>query len=279
MTGSEISDADKLLASSKRPKVVTDKSHTCADDESDPLLDEIAQSLTDTEKTSPKVSDKLGKIVNLRWLNKLDETNLRERSEKYLRPINCDRLITPKVNPEIWGRLDRQTRGKDLKLSCLQTTLAKVGHIITQTTDMLLKARAADGKVDVDNMVRMNTDALALLGHTNFEISQRRRDAIRPTLHKDYATLCASHVPITNFLFGEELQTQLNHIRASNKISSTTSVSNSVNRRPYGKSHTPGNHQHWKPLVGKTLPGNQSFKKSTPYQHHWKKQTGPTDRR
>ena len=40
-------------------------------------------------------------------------------------------------------------------------------------------------EVDVDNMVRMNTDALALLGHISFETSQRRRDAIRPTLHKD----------------------------------------------------------------------------------------------
>ena len=39
---------------------------TCADDEGDPLLDEIAKSLTDTENTSPKVSAKLGKIVNLR---------------------------------------------------------------------------------------------------------------------------------------------------------------------------------------------------------------------
>ncbi|KAK2549171.1 hypothetical protein P5673_030386 [Acropora cervicornis] len=66
----EVSDADKLLASNYRPKVVTGQ--TCADYESDPLLDEIAKSLTDSENTSPKVSDKLGKIVNLRWLNKLD---------------------------------------------------------------------------------------------------------------------------------------------------------------------------------------------------------------
>lgn len=280
---SEESDADALLATNKRPKLVADKSNgstceTSADDESDSLLDDITQSLTDTEKTAPKVSEKLAKIVNLRWLTKLDETNLKEKSDKYLRPINCDRLITPKVNPEIWGRLDRQTRGKDLKLSNLQTTLTKVGNITAQTTDML-KARTEDGKVDVDNMVRMNADALALLGHISFEISQRRREAIRPTLHKDYATLCASHVPITNFLFGDELQTQLNHIRASNKISSTASSSNYTHRRSYGKSHTPATNQHWKPFLGKTPPGNQSYKKSTPFQPHWKKQTGQTDRK
>ena len=48
----------------------------------------------------------------------------------------------------------------DVRLSNLQTTLTKVGNITAKTTDMLLKARAEDGKVDVYNMVRMNTDAL-----------------------------------------------------------------------------------------------------------------------
>ena len=33
-------------------------------------------------------------------------------------------------------------------------------------------------------------------------------------------------VPIINFLFGDELQMQLSHIHASNKISSTTSLPN-----------------------------------------------------
>ena len=106
-------------------------------------------------------------------------------------------MITPKVNPEIWERLDRQRRGKDLKLSALQTTLAKVGNITAQTIDMLLKSRAEGIQLDVESIIRMNTDALALLGHISFEISQRRRDVIRPTLNKDYSTLCASHVAIT----------------------------------------------------------------------------------
>ena len=137
------------------------------------------------------------------------------------------------MNPEIWERLDRQRRGKDLKLSALQTTLTKVGNITAQTTDMLLKSRAEGIQLDVESIIRMNADALALLGHISFEMSQRRRDVIRPTLNKDYSTLCVSDVPITTMLFGDELQTQLNHIRASNKISSTTSTSTFANKRPY----------------------------------------------
>jgi len=40
-----------------------------------------------------------------------------------------------------------------------------------QTTNMLLKACAEDRKVDVDNMVQVNANALALLGHISFKIS------------------------------------------------------------------------------------------------------------
>ncbi len=101
----------------------------------DPLLEEIAQAMNDEEKAAPKIAEKLAKIINSRWLTKLND-------DTHLRPVNCDRLVTSKVNPEIWGRLDRETRNKDLKLSYLQTNLAAVGNTVSQATDMLLTARA-----------------------------------------------------------------------------------------------------------------------------------------
>ena len=64
-------DAD---AANKRQKVVSNENNvsTCAvytaDNETDPLLDELAQALTETEKTALKVSDKLAKNVNLSTL-------------------------------------------------------------------------------------------------------------------------------------------------------------------------------------------------------------------
>ena len=65
------SDADGLLAdTSKQQKTANNESDNtaCGDhaDEDDSLLDEITQSLSETEKTDPKVSDKLAKIITLR---------------------------------------------------------------------------------------------------------------------------------------------------------------------------------------------------------------------
>ena len=112
LSDSAESDAE-LLESNKRQKIQD------GDEEEDTLLDEIAQSMNETEKTDAKISEKLAKIVENRWLYKLSDLQLKEKTEKYLRPANCDHFITPKVNPEIWERLDRQTRERDLKLSTL----------------------------------------------------------------------------------------------------------------------------------------------------------------
>ena len=217
LSDSAESDADQLLESNKRQKIQD------GDEEENTLLDEIVQSMNETEKTDAKISEKLEKIVENRWF-KLSDGQLKEKTEKYLRPANCDNFITPKVNPEIWERLDRQTRGRDLKLSTLQSTTTKVGYVCTKATELLSQARRENKSPDIEQLIRMHTDALGLLGHISFEISQRRRDAIRPNLNKEYARLCASHVPITKMLFGRELQIQLNHIRASNKISNTISI-------------------------------------------------------
>jgi hypothetical protein len=82
------------------------------DQRDDPLLEEMAQAMNDEKKSAPKIAEQLAKIINSRWLNKLSDESLREKLDTH--SLNCDRLITPKVNPEILGRLDKETRSKDL---------------------------------------------------------------------------------------------------------------------------------------------------------------------
>ena len=114
----------------------------------------------------------------------LSDGKLKEKLETCPQPVNFDESIVPKVNPEIWGKLSRQAKGNDLQFSRLQTHLTKVGHIVVKSTDLLLKAKANSSKSYIDDLVRMNTHAIALLtvlkfhnvgaekvsGHTSTEI-------------------------------------------------------------------------------------------------------------
>ena len=236
------SDSEELLNVAESDKATTEAVQC---EENDALLDEIEHSLNEDEKTDNPVSEKLANIANKRWLQKLGDDQLKEKLEKYHRPENCEKLAVTQVNPEIWGKLDRFARAKDLKFSRLQEQVTKVGHIILKSTDHLLKAKVDSSNLCPDDLVRMNTDALALLGHVCFEITQRRRESIKPNLHKDYAMLCLSNVPVTTLLFGDDLQTELTHIRATNKIGSTASISSPpVRSRSYQSSapRTQGRH-------------------------------------
>lgn len=63
----------------------------------------VAQSLDETDRTDEAVAEKLADIANKRWLQVLSDEKLEEKLEKCPRPVNCDKIIVPKVNPEIWG--------------------------------------------------------------------------------------------------------------------------------------------------------------------------------
>ena len=234
--------------------------------EHDALLQEISHDLEQEEEVGGTINQQLADIVNKRWSTKLPETKQKEKMEKYSRPSNCEKLIVPRVNAEIWDKLDNKTKHNDLRATSTQKILAKVGSILTFTTDKLLQMRNA-ASPDVDQLITMNTDALALLGHTMCELSMRRREAIRPNLNKDYSSLCASHVPVTTYLFGDNLQTQLNDIRASNKISKAAVPQRFDKARPYGRPHSHGTNNsssQGKSRKNHFLSNSQPWKKHPP---------------
>ena len=163
----------------------------------------------------------------------------------------------PKVNPEIWNKLKHMTRSADLRLANMHKVLVKVGSAVAKSTDTLLAIRADPEKTSASalteklgKLVTYNADALALLGHVNIELSYRRRDAMKPNLNNEYSSLCGSQVPITGLLFGDELQSQLNNIKVTNKIGHTTTAKSSYRSRSDGwkgkSSHSSG-----KPFLGK----------------------------
>ena len=56
---------------------------------------------------------------------------------------------------------------------------------------------------------------------------------MRPSLKTEYAGLCLQNVPGTSLLFGDDLQQQLNNVKASNKISQTSANANKSQRSGY----------------------------------------------
>ena len=162
------------------------------------------------------------------------------------------------MNPEIWEKLTHYGKKQNLRLAAIQNMMVKVGAIIAQSTQKLMEFRgqgAQGGTLDTEVLLTAQIDAIALLGNTNYELSLRRREAIKPNLNKEYGSLCSSRTPVTTLLFGDELQSQLTAIQASNRISHTAvhNSSKSSTKPPYrqkqsqpflGKGHF---QSRWKP--------------------------------
>ena len=64
------------------------------------------------------------------------------------------------------------------------------------------------------------THAAVLLLSSNRELSLKRRDLIRPDLNKQYASLCNSSIPVSSFLFGDELNEEVEELTKSHKLGS-----------------------------------------------------------
>ena len=84
---------------------------------------------------------------------------------------------------------------------------------------------------ELHNLLVQATDAIKLLGHASFEIVQLRREDIKPQLNKAYGDLCSANMLVTEWLFGDDLQTKLTHIRTAKKVRSTASQAHGFHRR------------------------------------------------
>ena len=75
--------------------------------------------------------------------------------------------------------------------------LATAGRAIAQSTVALLQEKAQNVQPNVSELITINTDVLALLGHASADLAQLRHDNIHQSLSDDYVSLCSPQSPIT----------------------------------------------------------------------------------
>ena len=184
------------------------------------LLDDLAKSLSDEdESTSPNVEPKLADITMQRWGEKLNPEKLKSISDKYHRPANCTSITGIKCNPEIWGQLSSTKKRTDLHLSNIQQTVLKATAATLQTTNALVTSKSVDGH---SQLLAQSVDTIALLAHAHTQLSQLRRDQIKPILKQEYSTMCSAEIqPDSKWLFGSDLVKTLKDAKEARSISSS----------------------------------------------------------
>ena len=172
------------------------------------LLKSLAEEFSVAEKTAPAIDSNLAEIVKSLLLEKLPKDKLEEVQSKYLRPENCTNLVAPKINKQIWQQLRQETRNNDSAFQKTQSLLLSGLYAVLQTCN------GSSGE-----QKNVLTHAAVLLLSSNRELVLKRRDLIRPDLNKQYASLCNPSTPVSSFLFGDELNKEVEELTKSHKLS------------------------------------------------------------
>ncbi|CAB4002708.1 Hypothetical predicted protein [Paramuricea clavata] len=235
-------------------------------EEDEDLLAVINESLNPSDETGAPVSERLAKLVNEKFTLEFDLQKRKSIMENYRTPKNCAQFLSPRVNPEIWGRLQSSVKRTDIKSSVLQDILLSVSSAIINTMEALLDSREKKALPNYKALLSNLTDSIALLGHVHREMSFNRRDYFRSHLNPEFRQACSQVVKPTGSYLGmiyprpskiSEPQTKLLILCPRELL---TIVSHSASRAPNHIRQQPVNLFYGKGGGGHTHTGTTSAK-------------------
>lgn len=208
-----------------------DSEHDDNENDGDQFLETIKQELYSQNDRGPKINEKLADIANNRWTEKQEKEIVNERAKKYKVPQNCEKVIVPRVNDEIWLKMPSNSRGNDCRLASIEKCVTASTAAILECANDLLNAKKSKAKFNPDKMIVKLTDAVSFLGHVNHELVDKRRKAIKPHLKEEYRPLCSSNIPMGKLMFGDDLAKELRNAKEMSQCSNR--VQNYSTFRPY----------------------------------------------
>ena len=180
------------------------------------ILSALVSDLEFGKASGPPVHEKVASLLANVCKEKLSQTTMKERCQKYDRPNNVENLQPTQVNKLIWDQLKAYTRNRDMKIQRVQFLNIKA---MTALTLMLNDIIVAKGTLNKETIMSRTTDALALLGSANIDLNQVRRDLIKPELKAEYRALSSNSSQNSALLFGDDISQQMRDIADANKIS------------------------------------------------------------
>ena len=280
----EISDSDESENESVGSRDEGDESDIISSDndsDEDDILGED-QLLEDSDKTAPAINAKVAERTNNRFSSKISKEQLKEKIKTYLRPKNCEKLICPKVNEKFWGKLRKRKRNEDLRLQGIQKSVIKSAISMANITSKIIEDKVFD-KPQRREVVEHLLDGVAMAGNACSELSQIRKEKLRPCLKRKYWGLCSESNPTGKYLFGDDIQIALKDIQAtedafSNYDYAQSNYNGSYNNGSYNNNYYDRQNQHMQ-SGSKNWRGQKPFKKPyrggksqnwqrTPYQRY-----------
>ena len=150
---------------------------------------------------------------------------LKSTLNSHLMPENCDKLVVPRVDEELWDNV-RPVRSMDVKLQKVQHILLKAVAGVVVSAEGLLTLRPkveASMKEGVKKEVERQLEVASMkFMHAHTDLSFRRRDLIVTSFKSDrYKKLASERMPLNGRLFGDDLKSAMAGIQNASRLGAT----------------------------------------------------------
>ena len=141
------------------------------------------------KKVGEPVSYNVAKLVGQRFNKKLSDDKYKQKAACYQKPSNCESLVIPKVNSEIWMSMSSGTRAVDAKHQEFQGALIHGDQPLIKLTNMMARHFAEKQPLKVADLqarLQMAIDSFGFIGHESALLNMKRREAIKPEINNEF---------------------------------------------------------------------------------------------
>ena len=153
--------------------------------------------------------------------HKVSEDKIKTMMKKYCRPENCEALAPVPVNLAVWKCISKRTQQTDIALQRNQGIICKgLVPLLTVLDDMLGKTKMGNGlsQQELVNATKLVKDTFVFMQMAYADMNVKRRNHIKSDLHPSYQSLCSDKNPITQNLFGDDIDGKIKEVDIANKL-------------------------------------------------------------
>ncbi|OXA39211.1 Gag-Pro-Pol polyprotein [Folsomia candida] len=177
-----------------------------------PLDSEIQDLLRDVEKSiefGPEIMAEVAEGFNKTMCRPLSKETSDNLKNNFKIPINCKPFVIPKMNQEIWSHLPGPARFIDLNMQQNQFSLGIGLNALAQIANEVAKNASNIPKEVKISILKLAIDGGNILGDQIQSISKKRRLEVKKHINSEYHGICNSQIPVSEFLFGSDLNETL----------------------------------------------------------------------
>lgn len=183
------------------------------------VVRECLAEISMTPRGGEPVPENMSQVINNAFTVRLADEIRASKLKLFPTPANCHGSDKVRINQPIWDKLKPHTRSMDARMQVVQSHVVAAGAGVCKALPNI--QNMAPEKIKDPSITQLTKALLkvqVLLGQSNVELNLRRRKLVKLDLNAQFHHLCAATTPVSQWLFGDELSSQVKNISDANRV-------------------------------------------------------------